>query len=135
MNACEKRLLRHGSPTNKDYLVSTEIVHIQEELTRMLAMHNHPTALLALNDRVLTEVLAYAKEHKVNIPGDVALIGIDDVSFAEFYHPALTTVAQPVFAMGKKAAELLLYKIGNKAAEVDREVYRFEPKLIIRESC
>lgn len=134
INAYKKALQLHHIPFHPDYLVSREIDTMQEAVINMMEMPDPPTALLALNDRVLFEILTYTKEHQINIPGDVALIGIDDVSFAGFYRPALTTVAQPAFDMGKKAAELLLNQIKNKSGESEKEIYRFEPQLIIRES-
>jgi LacI family kdg operon repressor len=90
---------------------------------------------LAGNDLALIEILKYVKENRLKIPLDLALIGIDDVSFASFYNPQLTTIAQPTFGMGKKAAELLLNKIRKRDIEEHHHIYRFEPKLIIRESC
>src|SRR5690625_1479938 len=135
INAYKKALQSHHIPFRPDYLVSRDIDNMQEEVSNMMEMSDPPTALLALNDRVLFEVLTYTKEQQISIPEDVALIGIDDVPFAGFYRPALTTVAQPAFDMGKKAAELLLNQIRNKASDSGKEIYRFEPQLIIRESC
>lgn len=126
-------LQSHHIPFNPDYLSSTDISEVQASLDAMLRLPNPPNALLALNDRTLFEVLKYAKKQQLNIPKDFALIGIDDVSFASFYSPALTTVAQPAFEMGRKAATLLLNRIKNKYT--DPEIYRFEPQLMSRESC
>ncbi|MEH7324175.1 substrate-binding domain-containing protein [Cytobacillus firmus] len=81
------------------------------------------------------KILKYVKENNLKVPEDLAIIGIDDVSFASFYEPGLTIVAQPAFEIGKKAAELLLNKIQKKAGAEEKLVYRFEPKLIVRESC
>lgn len=125
----------HQIPYQPDYLASAEIPEIQAGLGEMLALPNPPNAILALNDRVLFEILKYTKKNQIKIPEDLALIGIDDVSFASFYSPALTTIAQPAFEMGKKAAELLLNRIRNKSSDIDLEIHRFEPKLILRESC
>jgi len=135
INAYKKALQSHDISFQPDYLVSQEIDNLQEAVINMMELPNPPTALLALNDRVLFEILSYAKKQEVNIPEDVALIGIDDVSFAGIYRPALTTVAQPAFDMGKKAAELLLNQIRNKSSDNSKEIYRFEPQLIVRESC
>src|SRR5690625_7911890 len=101
----------------------------------MMELPNPPTALLALNDRVLFEILSYAKKQEVNIPEDVALIGINDVSSAGIYRPALTTVAQPAYDMGNTATELLLNQIRNKSSDDSKEIYRIEPQIIERETC
>src|SRR5690606_33467266 len=108
---------------------------IQQGLKDMLSLEEPPEAVVAGNDLTLIEILKYVKEHQIKIPEDLAIIGIDDVSFATFYEPALTIVEQPAFEIGKKAAELLMEKIQKKEAVDDVMVYRFEPKLIIRNSA
>lgn len=126
---------KHGITFNPDYLASGEIEEMQELVKEMLELSTPPTAILALNDRSLHEILAYTKEQRLTIPNDLAIIGVDDVSFASIYSPALTTVAQPAFEMGRKAAELLLNLIMKKSSTTNADIYRFEPELIVRESC
>ncbi|ASN04437.1 LacI family DNA-binding transcriptional regulator [Virgibacillus necropolis] len=131
----KQALQKHGIPFNPDYLVSGEITDLEVKIHHMLTQAEPPEAIVALNDRVLFEILTYAKKQQLTIPKDLALIGIDDVSYASIYSPALTTIAQPAFQMGEKAAELLLSRIRNKSNEGILDVYRFEPNLIKRESC
>ncbi|MFC4557666.1 LacI family DNA-binding transcriptional regulator [Virgibacillus kekensis] len=131
----KKALEEHGLPVKPEYIVSAKIADIQRELEKMLNLPEPPKAILALNDRVLFEILKYAKEHSLKIPEDIAVIGIDDVSFAGFYSPELTTIAQPAFDMGKKAAELLLNRIASKGSEVEVNTFRFDPQLKKRSSC
>ncbi|MQM40333.1 HTH-type transcriptional repressor CytR [wastewater metagenome] len=130
----KQALTENGMPVRNDYMKSLELNHIQDGLKEMLALDQPPDAVLAGNDLTLIEILKYVKRHPVNIPSDLAVIGIDEVSFASFYTPAITTVAQPTFNMGKKAADLLLDKIQNKRTEDRHSNYRFEPELMIRDS-
>ncbi|MCG3419500.1 LacI family DNA-binding transcriptional regulator [Oceanobacillus jordanicus] len=116
-------------------LVSEEIENIRIKLDELLQQPQRPDAILAVNDRVLFEILHYIKEKKLSIPDDLGVIGIDDVTFASFYSPTLTTIAQPAFEMGKKAAELLLNRIQNKTQEIETKIYRFKPLLMQRDSC
>jgi LacI family transcriptional regulator, kdg operon repressor len=134
-NGYKKGLQKHNIPLNPNYLINCEIPDIQAKIDQMLTQTDSPEALIALNDLVLFEILKYTKEQQIKIPEDLALIGIDEVSFASFYSPALTTIAQPAFEMGKKAAELLLERIKNKQTDTVSEIYRFEATLIKRESC
>lgn len=131
----KKTLKQNGFVINKEYIKSLEVSRIQAGLKEMLSLELPPQAILAGNDLTLIEILKYAKSNHIKIPEDLALIGIDDVSFAGFYEPSLTTVAQPAFEIGEKAAELLLNKIQKKDLEEEHHVYRFEPKLIVRKSC
>lgn len=131
----KQALRKHDIPFNPDYLVSDEIAILEEKVYQMLTQDDPPKAIVAMNDRVLFEILTYAKKQQLNIPKDLSLIGIDDVSYASIYSPTLTTIAQPAFQMGEKAAELLLGRIRDNNTEDSLKVYRFEPTLINRESC
>lgn len=130
----KEALRENGIEINPDYILSTNREKIQEGLQEMFSAERPPQAVLASNDLALIEILQYIKEHQLKIPGDIALVGIDDVSFANVFTPPLTTIAQPTFEMGKKAAELLLMKIKKQEIENHDHIYRFEPKLIVRES-
>ncbi|MGM0904060.1 MAG: LacI family DNA-binding transcriptional regulator [Bacillota bacterium] len=135
LNGYKKALQEHQIPLNQQYLVNSKISDMQLAIEQLMDLPNPPKAILAMNDRVLTEVLTYVKKRELRIPEDIAVIGIDDVPFADIYNPALTTVAQPAFEMGEKAANLLFERIQNKDHMNQAQVYRFEPKLIVRESC
>lgn len=69
---------------------------------QLFHMEHPPTAIIATNDMILEQVLIYAKNNHLTIPNDFSLIGIDDVSFASFYNPPITTVSQPSFEMGEE---------------------------------
>ena len=131
----KKALEKHGIPVDDNYIKSLELDHFESALEEMLSLQEPPRALLAGNDLALMEILKYLKKKSLNIPEDVALIGIDDVSFASFYNPALTAVAQPAFKMGKQAADLLMRKIQDKDKAIDEEIHYFVPQLIKRDSC
>src|SRR5699024_7238466 len=135
-HAFKERLAHHEISINKNSIINTNINEVQDVLKKMFSNDKPPTALLALNDRVLFEVLSYSKKNNIKIPNELSIIGIDEVTFAEFYRPmsiigidevtfaefyrpALTTVGQPAFAMGKKAAELLLSEIKNESTNVE----------------
>ncbi|WP_053360910.1 substrate-binding domain-containing protein [Bacillus sp. FJAT-27251] len=135
LNGYKNTLQANGIPIKGEYIRSLEVSKVREGLGEMLSMENPPRAILAGNDLTLIEILKYVKENQLRIPEDLAVIGIDDVSFASFYEPGLTIVAQPAFEIGNKAAELLLNKIQKKEVPGEQMVYRFEPTLIVRESC
>jgi LacI family kdg operon repressor len=136
INGFKKSLVEHKVPVVDDYIKSLEVEHIQGALHEMLALKEPPQAILAGNDLSLMEILKYVKANSLTIPNDLAVIVIDEVSFASLYNPALTVVSQPVFEMGKQAAALVLQQIQTKAKEESQTmIYRFEPTLISRESC
>ncbi|MGG3564624.1 substrate-binding domain-containing protein [Neobacillus rhizosphaerae] len=131
----KKALQSNGIPIKEEYIKKLEINKIQAGLEEMLSLEEPIQAILAGNDLTLMEILKYVKKQGLRIPTDLAIIGIDDVSFASFYEPALTIVEQPSFEIGKKAAELLLSKIQKKDVEDEQVNFRLEPRLIVRNSC
>lgn len=130
----KKALKMNNIPFNPKYFLSTKTKNIKSGMEKMLYLSDPPDALLASNDFVMFEILKFVKENKFKIPEDLALIGIDDVSFASFYNPTLTTIAQPAFEMGEKAAQLLLKKILDNESKVETTIYRFSPRLLKRSS-
>ncbi|MBY0099200.1 LacI family DNA-binding transcriptional regulator [Mesobacillus maritimus] len=135
INGYKKALEQHQIPLEERYIVPSAISEMQESIGRMMQLPNPPNAIIAVNDRVLKQVLTYVKNQQMRIPEEIAVIGIDDVPYADIFSPSLTTVAQPAFKMGEKAANLLFEKMQNKERSNQAQIYRFEPELIARESC
>ncbi|MER5425377.1 LacI family DNA-binding transcriptional regulator [Streptosporangium roseum] len=69
----------------------------------------------------------------VGVPGDVALIGYDDIDFAAASAVSLSSVRQPTYRLGQIAAELLLEECGDPGAHAHRQIV-FQPELVVRES-
>jgi len=128
----KKGLLENGLINREEYIHSVEMNEMQDTLEKLFTLDDPPTALLAGNDMILEEVLVFAKEHHYMIPDQFSVIGIDDVSFTRFYTPAITTISQPTYEMGKKAAQVLLDIIDDKNDVV--MTYRFPPTFNERES-
>jgi LacI family transcriptional regulator len=65
------------------------------------------------------------------VPEDVSVVGFDDIQSASFHVPRLTTVRQPLQAMGRAGADALLNKLAGKTLP---HIIQVEPELIVRES-
>lgn len=78
-------------------------------------------------------VMQRAKELKIKIPDDIAIIGFDDIIAASLVSPALTTVKQPIYEIGQKAFELAV-EAAEKKIKKPRDIV-IQPELIIRESA
>ena len=131
----KQALKKHLLPLQEEYIKTADAEHLQCVLQELFMLDSPPEAILAGNDIVLIEVLKYMKNNQLSIPGDAAVIGIDDVSFAGFYTPPITVVSQPKTAMANQAAELLLEKISGENRTAKTKLYRMEPRLIERSSC
>lgn len=90
-------------------------------------------AIFAINDMVALGVLKYCHEKEINIPRDLGLAGYDDIEQARMLTIPLTTVNQQKFAVGEKAAEVLIGEINNP--DMPKQKVILQPELVIRKSC
>ncbi len=94
-----------------------------------------PTALLVSNDLLAFGALRACREHGVAVPGDLALVGFDDIEASDYAPVPLTTVHYGADELSKAAVDRLLDLI-NAPGRLPRPRQTFiEPKLVIRESC
>ena len=89
-------------------------------------------AVFAANDRMAIGALRVLKRQGIRVPSDVEVVGFDDIEIARLVDPALTTVAQPAFAMGRESAELLLGLMEGKNPH--QRIFVMEPNLVVRET-
>jgi alanine racemase len=90
-----------------------------------------PSAVLAMSDVIALGVMDAARELGLGIPGDISLVGFDDIPAAQLCRPALTTVHQPALEKGMIAARLLVDRqAGNQ--QVEHQV--LAATLVVRES-
>ena len=87
----------------------------REGMRRLLALPQPPTAVFAAGDLMALGALRAAQEAGCSVPGDVSVVGYDDVEAAALVQPGLTTVAQDYLAMGAAAVELLARLLAEDA--------------------
>ena len=90
------------------------------------------SALVCANDEMASGAMKYAREHGYELPKDLSIIGFDNVMFANYLYPKLTTIDYPVNDMGKMAANLVLKNVYKQKIIAIQNI--FEPKVIIRKS-
>lgn len=100
---------------------------------KYLAMDEMPEAILAINDPVAVGLFTRFKEAGVRIPDDVALVGFSDTPAAALIEPALTTVFQPAFEIGRMAVTLLLKQF-EAGGDFVPETVTLETELLVRGS-
>jgi DNA-binding LacI/PurR family transcriptional regulator len=92
-----------------------------------------PRAVFAVNDAMALGVIRAAREAGLTVPGDVAVVGFDDIDLAEVSDPPLTTVRIAKELMGELAARQLLELIHSERALPVKSVVA--TTLIVRGSC
>ncbi len=80
---------------------------------RLLELAQPPTAIFTGNNLLTIGALRTIHEFGLTIPNDIAIVAFDEMEWMFVMNPPLTVVAQPAYAMGKTAAELLLKRIAN----------------------
>ncbi len=91
----------------------------QQALRIMLAGPARPTAVFAANDLIAIGMLQRLREIGAHVPGDLSIVGFNDIPLAGLLEPALTTVRVPQLAMGVAGAHLLIDRLeGRPIAEV-----------------
>lgn len=90
------------------------------------------TAVFVANDSMAVGVLRALRESGRALPGDVSVVGFDDIPEAGYFSPPLTTVRQPFEEVGRRSLKALLAQIDTGDTTPDRQV--IEPELLIRES-
>jgi LacI family transcriptional regulator len=96
---------------------------------------DHPdvTAIACINDLVALGALRALAEQSVSVPGDVAVIGYDDVDFAASLATPLSTIRQPRYEIGRAAAQLLLDEATEGVTHLHQRL-QFQPELVVRAS-
>lgn len=92
---------------------------------------HRPTAVLTASDVIALGVLQAARQRGIQIPGDLELIGYDDIPLAALSCPALSTVRQPIIEKGRLAADLLVAALND---EPGTEQIVLTSELILRET-
>jgi LacI family repressor for deo operon, udp, cdd, tsx, nupC, and nupG len=84
-----------------------------EAAARLLSGAIRPTAIFCFNDEMAMGVLDYARQAGLRVPEALSIVGFDDIRFARYTQPALTTVAQPMREIGEGTVKLLLSILAN----------------------
>jgi len=100
--------------------------------SRLLNADIKPKAFFTVSDTYAAAVIRAAKKYNLNVPNDIAVIGFDNMDFAQMTIPSLTTVNQSAFQLGYTASELLITTISHPNMTIHSMF--LDTELIIRES-
>ncbi|GHO56857.1 LacI family DNA-binding transcriptional regulator [Ktedonobacter robiniae] len=104
-----------------------------QEMMQILALPEMPTAIFVGSDEQCLGVYRALFERGIAVPGAMSVIGFDNMPYAEWVTPALTTIHQPLLEMGRVATKLLLRLIAGEPVESVR--IELATPLIKRASC
>ncbi|MFJ4758745.1 LacI family DNA-binding transcriptional regulator [Streptomyces sp. NPDC088763] len=105
----------------------------EQATAALLALASPPTALVTANNAMTIGALRALREHRLSVPGDIALCCFDDFAWADLFSPRLTAIAQPSREIGAEAVRVLL----DRLAEPDgpARTLRLPCTFVHRTSC
>lgn len=103
----------------------------QRAMSQLLTLPDPPTAVFCYNDMTALGAMQSIRQHALRVPDDISVVGFDDVFFASYTQPPLTTVRQPMRRMGQLAMESLFKLMSGDEEEIRIKV---DAELIVRES-
>ena len=126
----ERALAERGIPLRPEHVALGE--HSRYEARelgyRLLAAPDPPTAIFAGSDTQALGVLSAARELSLDVPGDVSVVGYDNIEAADYV--GLTTVRQQLFESGRAGAELLLKEIEGRSGVPP--TVELSPSIVVR---
>ncbi len=128
-----ERLARQGLELAEDCVVECRFVlaDARRAFRQLMALADPPTAIVCTNDQLALGGVLEAPHLGISIPGDVSIMGFDDLDWASHLQPSLTTMYVPTAEIGHAAADFLVGRLegGDPAGRVEIDV-----DLIVRES-
>jgi len=126
--------LRTASLPFDERLVARMPLHAPDTEARIEALLDEgaPTGIFAANNTLAEQVWRVLRRRGLRIPGDVSLVGFDDVPWMEMVEPAITVVEQPTLELGRRAAWLLLRRLNGPTLPPAVEI--LQPRLVVRGS-
>jgi len=91
-----------------------------------------PTAIFATSDLMAIAAINAAEDMGYNVPGDISVVGFNDIKIAQMYRPKLTVIHQPLSSIGTVAVKMIIDKIDGY--EPKEEIVTLPHKLIERQS-
>lgn len=131
--AYKRFMKKHGLPLRDDRHFNLQLsFESGVKLARhFVQMKDKPSAIVTGNDSVAIGFINEAVKLGVNVPGDVSIIGLDDIEMSAMVNPAITTVAKPKKKIGKYGARMVLDMLAGEKKVKSRFL---KPVLIERES-
>ncbi|MDP1730373.1 MAG: LacI family DNA-binding transcriptional regulator [Devosia sp.] len=114
----------HGHSTMSGFLA----------MERMMTVKPRPTAVFAANDSLAIGALSWCQKHGLRVPDDVAIIGFDNIEFAEFASVPLSTINYAVEMVTRMAVDRLMQLISAGDQLPEPRVTLIDPELVIRDS-
>lgn len=103
-------------------------------IKKLLEATTKPDAIFCANDTTALSAIIYLQKKGYKVPEDIAIVGFSNEPFSEVVTPSISTIKQPGFEIGQKAAELIINQITKKEKTPKFETITMKTELIVRNS-
>jgi DNA-binding LacI/PurR family transcriptional regulator len=131
-----KALREHGLPEDESLLVvcSPGYESGYQAMQELLSRRAGATGVFCSNDEVAIGAMRAIREAGMTVPEDMSVVGFDDIEVAAFTSVPLTTVAQPVADVAKKAVDMLFDSLEHPSSARQPRFESLKPDLVVRQS-
>jgi LacI family transcriptional regulator len=135
LNGFKTAMQKHSVPVTPEWVLEGDFEQSAgyDGASKLMSLSNRPTAIFASNDMMAFGVMNAVRDMGLKIPGDISVIGFDDVFQASQTMPGLTTIHQPLEQMGREATRLLVEMMAER--EIKPGKVDLPTRLILRDSC
>jgi LacI family transcriptional regulator len=129
-----KALIDEQIPIQSEYIVNGnyDMESGYKAMEKLLSLKNPPTAVFSSNDDMAVGALNAVFAKGLTVPGDISIVGFDDIQIARYTNPSLTTVKKPIEKISRLGAEKVLKAVESQ--EIKGEKIFVETELMIRKS-
>jgi LacI family transcriptional regulator len=129
-------LAKYDIPVNSDWIVecSNDDIEGKRKIRALLSSENKPSGIFATVEKLAIHTYDVCKELTINIPQDLKIITFSNLSTADLLNPSLSTVTQPAFEIGQKAANVLFKHLEKKRFAIPNESITLKSELFVRHS-
>ena len=132
---CEA-LKEAGLPVNQTLIINNSLSRGEgtKAIQQLMQNSEKPDAIFCDNDTTALSVIIYLQENGYKVPEDIAIVGFSNEPFSEVVTPSISTVKQPGYLIGQKAAQLIIEQILNGIPNPAFKTIVMPTELIIRNS-
>jgi LacI family transcriptional regulator len=132
---CEA-LKEAGLTVDKSMIINNSLTREEgkKAIQQLLQNNIKPDAIFCANDTTALSVIIYLQENGYKVPEDIAIVGFSNEPFSEVVTPSISTVKQPGYLIGQKAAQLIIDQISNGGSTTEFKTIVMPTELIIRNS-
>lgn len=125
-----------GLEIDRSMIIHNNLTRIDGTLAIQKLLENEtiPDAIFCGNDTTALSIIIYLQQNGIKVPDDISIVGFSNEPFSEVVTPSISTIKQPGFEMGQKAAELIINQIVSKEKVSKFETIKLPTELIVRNS-